>query len=345
LLHRQEGLIVTATAKSQPADCALLSLSSVLQAQERIAPYINRTPLLESGLLNQWLGHEIVFKAESFQKIGAFKIRGALNALLSLKEEGRLPEKIVAYSSGNHAQAAAYAGKMLGIHTTVIMPENVSKIKQQATRAYGAELIITQTRRQAEDLAEQKQKEGAWLLHPSADARVIAGQGTTALEALQDGANPDAIFAACGGGGLLSGTWLAAEGKTKVFGVEPKMANDAAQSVRTGKIVAFTDSPMTVADGARTLHISDITFHYLKQLDGFFEIEEEEILYWTQWLHHLLKTIVEPTAALAMAGAKQWLAQQTEKKRVLVILSGGNIGAHAQKEIWQKNYLERIPSL
>jgi threonine dehydratase len=177
---------------------------------------------------------------------------------------------------------------------------------------------------------------------------VIAGQGTACLEALQDGDMPDAIFATCGGGGLLSGTWLAAQRlapKAAVFGAEPKMANDAAQSYRSGRIVSFSESPMTIADGARTLHISERTFHYLRQLAGFYEVEEREIIYWTQWLQHLLKVSVEPTAAAAMASAHQWLKAQKTKKRALVILSGGNLDTASQRLIWQEDYLGQVPAL
>lgn len=325
-----------------------LSPDTITQAHKRIAPYIHRTPLMESHVLNSWLGHDIVFKVEGLQKGGAFKIRGALNALLGLKEEGKLPTKVVAFSSGNHAQAVAMAGKMLGVHTTVIMPSFVSKVKQQATISYGAELKLTSTRQEAEALAQRYADEGAYLLHPSADARVIAGQGTACLEALEDGAKPDAIFATCGGGGLLAGTYVAAQHyapQALVFGSEPLMANDATRSYRSGEIVSFDDTPMTIADGARTLHVSDITFAYLRQLADFYEIAEEDILYWTQWLQHMLKVSVEPTSAVAMAGAFEWLKTQTQGKRVLVILSGGNIDATSYQKIWAKDYLSQVPSL
>jgi threonine dehydratase len=230
----------------------------------------------------------------------------------------------------------------------VVMPAFVSKVKQQATIGYGAELILTDTRQQAEALAEQKAAEGAFLLPPSADARVIAGQGTACLEALQDGDTPDAIFAACGGGGLLSGSWLAAQllaPRAQIFGAEPRLGNDATRSCQQGQIVSLYDTPMTIADGARTLHISDITFHYLRKLTGFCEVEEEEIMYWTQWLQHLLKVTVEPTAAMAMAAAFQWLKTQDRKQRVLVILSGGNVDAATYQQVWKRNYLEHPPVL
>lgn len=326
----------------------MLSFEDVVKAQNRIGGFIHRTPLMECNLLNQWLGHELIFKLEGYQKVGAFKIRGVVNALLKLKEEGKLPEEVVAFSSGNHAQAVASAGKMLGIKTTVIMPKFVSKVKQQATRGYGTELILTDTRQEAEKLAYEMEAKGAYLLHPSANEAVIAGQGTSCFEALQDGPIPDAIFAACGGGGLLSGTWLATQGLSPappVFGAEPKMANDASQSYKSGKIVSFNETPMTIADGARTLHISELTFSYLKQLAGFYEVEERDIVYWTQWLQHMLKSQIEPTAAMSMAAAAQWLKTQSTKKRVLVILSGGNLDAETQRQIWKDDYLGQIPTL
>ena len=329
----------------------LLSPEVVLKAHARIAPYIHRTALAQSTLLNDWLGHELVFKMENTQKSGAFKIRGALNALLTLKEQNRLPERIVAFSSGNHAGATAKVGKMLGIKTTVIMPSFVSKVKQQATRGYGAELILTDTRPQAEELAKQHQAQGAYLLHPYDNDMVIAGQGTACLEALQDGQKnnfePNAIFAACGGGGLLSGTWLAAQllaPKAKIFGCEPKLGNDATQSFRSGNIVSFAQTPMTIADGARTLHVSPRTFAHLQKLEDFYEVEEEDIIYWTQWLQHLLKATIEPTSAVPMAAAFAWLKEQKARQRVLVMISGGNIDAATHQLLWKQGYLDKMPA-
>jgi threonine dehydratase len=237
---------------------------------------------------------------------------------------------------------------MLGIKATVIMPEFVSKVKQQATRSYGAELILTKTRQEAEALAATFKAQGKYFIHPSADNHVIAGQGTACYEALQDGLMADAIFAACGGGGLLSGTWLAAQllkPKAKIFGAEPLIANDAAESYRAGKIMAFDDTPMTIADGARTLHVSELTFQYLQKLDGFYEVPEERIIYWTQWLQHLLKITVEPTSAMAMAAAFEWLKTQKTRQHIVVILSGGNVGAAAHRQIWEKDYLDQPPKL
>ncbi|MBY0408223.1 MAG: pyridoxal-phosphate dependent enzyme, partial [Rickettsiales bacterium] len=158
----------------------------------------------------------------------------------------------------------------------------------------------------------------------------------------------DAVFAACGGGGLVSGAWLAAQGVSKdieVFAAEPAMANDAAQSVRAGHIIGFEQTPMTIADGARTLKVTELCYAYLTQLAGFYEVEEHAIVYWTQWLSHLLKVAVEPTAALAMGAASQWLTAQGSKKRVVVLLSGGNLDAATQRKIWQESYLGTVPSI
>jgi len=326
----------------------ILAPVEVELAYHRISPYIHRTPLLSSAILNELLGHEIVFKVESLQKIGAFKIRGALNTLLSLKEQGNLPESVVAFSSGNHAQAVTVAGKLLNVKTTIVLPSFASPVKKQATEYYGAKVITTETRREAEATTAKLAAEGAFFIHPFDHDGVIAGQGTACYEALEDGSNPDAIFATCGGGGWLSGSFLAKEllaPHVKVFGVEPRQANDAAQSYAAKRIVRFTDSPPTIADGARAKAVSERTFHYLKQLDGFFDVSEEAIIYWTQWLMHLLKITIEPTSAVAMGGAFDWLKTQRTKQRVLVMISGGNISPEIYQRIWETSYLEILPRL
>lgn len=325
---------------------ALLAPTVIARAHERIAPYINRTPLFHSTLLNHWLGHEFVFKVEGLQKVGAFKVRGALNALLSLQEEGNLPDSVVAFSSGNHAQAVAYAAKQVGVPATILLPADASGVKRQATAGYGAKVIVAESRAEAEARTAELQAEGAYLLHPYDDDRVLAGQGTACYEALNTGLRPDAIFATCGGGGWLSGTYLAAQllaPRTAVYGAEPAQANDAAQSYRSGDIIRFADSPHTIADGARTLCVSPRTFQYLKRLAGFYEIEEGEIIYWTQWLAHLLKTPVEPTSAVAMAGACAWAKRQSQPRQVLVMLSGGNIAAKTYLTIWAQDLLSVTP--
>ena len=325
----------------------MLEPEIIKYAYQRIKPYIHNTPLLQSSHLNDWLGHEIIFKLEPFQKIGAFKIRGALNTVLSLKEQGDLPAELVTFSSGNHAQAVALAGKMFGIKTTVFMTKTSSKTKRQATEDYGAKVIITEDRKEAEARA-MEMKNRAYFIHPFDNDMVIAGQGTACYEALQTGINPAAIFATCGGGGLLSGTFLAKQlisPKSLVFAGEPAEADDATRSYNSGKIISYENSPKTIADGAVSLSVSIRTFNYLKQLNGFYTVSEEEIIYWTQWLTHLLKVSIEPTAAVAMGAAFKWLQAQKSKQKILVILSGGNISPETYRTIWEKDCLDKVPTL
>jgi threonine dehydratase len=279
------------------------------------------------------------------QKVGAFKARGALNTLLHLKEQGKLPSEVVAYSSGNHAQAVAWAARELGIKATIIVPSVASPIKIMATKSYGAEVIVTKERQEAEDLAHEKSKT-AFLLPPYDHDDVIAGQGTSAFEAWSDEGEFDAVFAPCGGGGLISGTYLATRyfsQTAKVFACEPLIANDAAESYHTGTIKRFEKTPMTIADGTRTLGISERTFQYIKKLNGFYEISEEEIIYWTQWLTHLLKINIEPTSALGMAGAYRYSQAGHKGSKILVILSGGNVDPLSYLKIWEKSFLDKPP--
>lgn len=324
-----------------------LSPQVVEEAYKRISPYIKRTPILQSQLLNGFLKHDIRFKIEGLQTTGAFKARGALNTLISLKEQKNLPKEIVTFSSGNHAQAVAWAGRKLGVKATIFLPACTSKIKQQATISYGATVINTANRIEAEERTAEMAGKGAYFIHPYDNDMVIAGQGTACFEALQD-FKPHAIFAPCGGGGLLSGTYLASQllsRETLVFAGEPAQANDATLSYRAGKIIGFKDSPLTIADGARALTISERTFHYLRHLDGFYEVSELEIYYWTQWLIHLLKIAVEPTSALAMGAAYKWILEQSEPQKILIILSGGNIAPETYQAIWKEGHLEKSPSV
>lgn len=320
----------------------ILAPQAIREAHNRIHHYIHRTPLLSSSHLNEWLGHDVTFKVEAFQKIGAFKIRGALNTLLSLKEQGKLPREIVTFSSGNHAQAVALVGSLFGVKTTVFMTQHASKIKKQATQGYGASVIVTENRREAEERTKEMAEKGACFIHPFDNDMVIAGQGTVCYEALSDGVKPDAIFAPCGGGGLLSGTYLAKEllyPQAKLFAGEPANANDATRSYHSGVINRYEDSPKTIADGATSLSVSERTFHYLKKLDGFFEADEEDIIHWTRWLMHLLKTTVEPTSAVAMSAAHQWMRKQSKRQSILILLSGGNIDPSTYETLWKNHQL------
>lgn len=326
-----------------------ITLKDVAAAYARIAPHIHKTPILESHLLNEWLGHRVLFKCEMFQKIGAYKARGALNMLLKLQEEGATPSQIVAFSSGNHGQAVAWAAAKLGLKPRIYVPANSSVIKRVAAESYGAEVIVASTRAEAERRAALDAESGATLIPPYDHDDIICGQATVSYETLHEqGITADAIFTPVGGGGLLSGTTLTAKAitpATMVFAGEPIQANDAAQSLRDGKIFRFEQAPDTVADGARTLGISERTFKYIRRCDGIFEITEQEIVYWTQWVMHLLKVTCEPSSALSMAATFRWLETQSEPKTCLVILSGGNISDESYRLIWQKSYLESLPRL
>ncbi|NNC35084.1 MAG: serine/threonine dehydratase [Croceitalea sp.] len=324
-----------------------LGLKDIEKAKERIVPFVHNTPILSSTLLNEYLGHEIFFKAENFQKIGAFKARGGVNTVAWLLETGQKPNHIVANSSGNHAQAVAYAAKQFGIPATVFMPEYSSKVKIQATRSYGAEVILSKTR----DITDQKvreaaQKKGTYWVPPFNHDQVICGQGTAVYEAFHQVKDIDAVFTPCGGGGLTSGSLIATRGlspKAKMFGVEPLNANDAAESLRKGSIQRLSGIPDTLADGAMTMAVGDITFEYLKQLDGFYEINEDDLVYWTQWLTHLLKCRIEPTCAMPMEAIRQWLRTQKTKQRVLMVISGGNVDQPTTLKIWENDCLTQIP--
>ncbi|MDU0353600.1 serine/threonine dehydratase [Paraglaciecola aquimarina] len=326
-----------------------VTFSDIQSAEKRIKPFINPTPVLHSSLLNSWLGHEIVFKAECLQKTGAFKIRGALNMMLKARENGTLGSEVVASSSGNHAQAVAYAANVMGVKATIYSAQNISKVKAAATEYYGAELKLSATRKEADQRVQQAaQQDGVLWVPPFNHDDIIAGQGTAVYEALQQTNQVDAVLAPVGGGGLISGSLIcskALDTNTQVIGAEPLLANDAAESVRLGAIQTLPMQPSTLADGAATLAVGETTFPFLQQLDDIIEVDESAIAYWCQWLQHLLKIHVEPTSAMSMAAVIRWLKKQPTQKKVLVILSGGNIDQQKMHQIWQYNHLQERPSL
>lgn len=326
-----------------------LSFNDIVAASQRISPVVQKTPLLESSLLNKWLGQRILFKAECLQTTGAFKLRGATNFLLRLKEEDNLPQRVVANSSGNHAQAVAYAAHLAGIPATIYAAKTISKVKAAATQYYGASLRLFDTRTEADSaVADAAREPGTVWMPPFNHDDIIAGQGTAALEAIQDVRHADAIFAPCGGGGLLSGTLLAARGllpDCKVIGAEPQAANDVSRSLQSGEIEFLDGPPDTLADGAATPSAGDITFPYLQQLDDFYEVDEIQIAYWTQWLQHLLKLHVEPTSAMTMAAVTSWSLEAPKNSTAIVILSGGNISQASTQKIWQQDYLLQPPTI
>lgn len=327
----------------------MLTFEDIRVARNRVAPYIQKTPLLESNLLNKCLGSRILFKAECMQLTGAFKIRGAINTLAKLAEEDALPDRIVANSSGNHAQAIAYTSSLFNIPAQIFSTQNISAVKAAATRFYGAELALFPTRLEADEAVEEASSQpGTLWIPPFNHPDVIAGQGTLMLDASEQAGEVDAVFAPCGGGGLLSGTLLASRGlsqRTQVIGAEPLMANDAAESLRSGMIKALKGTPKTLADGAATPSVGNHTFPILQQLDDFVEVSEEKIAYWTQWLQHLLKIHVEPTSAMAMQAVVEWLARQPREQKVLVLLTGGNIDNQKMMNIWQRDWLTKMPAI
>lgn len=307
-----------------------ISFQEVLEAHARIKNHTKNTPVLTDENLNKELGAQIFFKMENQQVTNSFKARGAFNAILNYKEKsGNFPEKIVVQSSGNHAQAVAYACKQFGIKALIYMITNASPLKINAAKSWGAEVVLLEKRSEVNAMAEKKQNEGYVFIHPSADREVICGQGTSALEALMEIGEVDAVFTPCGGGGLASGTFLSTKKlspKAKIFTCEPAQANDVAISLRENKIFHFEDTPNTIADGARTLATSEICFNYLKQHDGIFEIDEEEIISWRKKLENIFQQKIEPTCCLTIAGAARYLKENpAENQKILVIISGGNV--------------------
>lgn len=327
----------------------MIEFSDIVSARKRIASMIHQTPIYESSILNEWLGSRILFKTECLQRTGAFKVRGALNTLSKLAESGKLPKQIVANSSGNHAQAVAYASKLYQVPAKIFSTNNVSAVKAAATRHYGAQLALYDTRVEADKaVALAAQAPDTIWIPPFNHPDIIAGQGTLMLDTIDQTGDIDAVFAPCGGGGLLSGTLISAREvcpKAKVIGAEPLAANDAAESLRQGKIIPLSQPPITLADGAATPAVGDLTFPFLQQVDEFYEVDEVRIAYWTQWLQHLLKLHMEPTCAMTMEAVFQWLKGVEKDQKVVVLLSGGNIDQSMMSRVWSKDYLTELPRL
>jgi threonine dehydratase len=289
---------------------------------------VNKTPVMTSRTLNDMVGGKIFLKCENFQRVGAFKPRGALNAILSLSDEER-ERGVITHSSGNHAQAVALAGKLLGLKTVIVMPENAPQVKVNATKdTYGAEVVRcdnnTQSRaKTAEDLAE---KHGYTLVHAYDNYDIITGAGTAAYELIKEVGPLDYIFFPIGGGGLASGTIIASKGLNpdiEIVGVEPEKADDAFRSVRDNKIYP-SPYPDTIADGLRT-QLSERTFGVIKEHNTkIILVSEKEIVDAMKFLWERMKIIVEPSGAVPVAGILQHKELLKEKK-IGAILSGGNV--------------------
>jgi threo-3-hydroxy-L-aspartate ammonia-lyase len=307
----------------------------VKDAADRLHGVANVTPVMTSRTLNEGLGAEVFLKCESFQRIGAFKFRGAYNAMSRLADDERR-RGVITFSSGNHAQAVALVGKLLGIATIVVMPQDAPAIKREATEAYGAKVILYDPeQRSREEIARGLQQEHGFTMIPPFDhLDVVAGQGTAALELCQQTNGIDMLLVPCGGGGLLSGCAIAARGmnpRCTVIGVEPEVADDATRSFHSG-VLQTVKNPPTIADGTRTPSLGKITFPLVRRLvDAMQTVSEEAIIEAVRVLFYRMKLVVEPSGALGLAALLS--GKVKGKTRVGVILSGGNIDGPTMQRI------------
>ncbi|KGA38365.1 serine/threonine dehydratase [Pectobacterium odoriferum] len=310
------------------SDLRLPTYDDVVAAAERIDGYANKTPVMTSRTVNDAFGAELFFKCENLQRMGAFKFRGAMNALLQFSDEQKAAG-VVTFSSGNHAQAIALAAKLLGIPATIVMPHDAPAAKVAATRGYSGNVVeynrYTEDREQiGNDLAK---KYGLTLIPPYDHPHVIAGQGTAAKELLEETGELDALFVCLGGGGLLSGCALATRQLSphcKIYGVEPLAGNDGQQSFRSGNIVHI-DTPKTIADGAQTQHLGNYTFPLIRQnVDDILTVTDDDLIDAMRFYAERMKIVVEPTGCLSFAAARN-LSESLHGKRIGIIISGGNV--------------------
>jgi threonine dehydratase len=302
-------------------------LASIIAAFERIKPYVHRTAVLTSHLLDAYFGCELFFKCENFQKVGAFKFRGATNAVLSLDDEGR-KKGVVTHSSGNHAAALALAARMNGVRAHIVMPDNAPLVKKNAVAGYGAEITFCTPTQQAREETTAKiiEETGATLIHPYDNFNVICGQGTAALELLEEITDLDVVVAPVGGGGLMSGTSTCVKGissRIRVIGAEPANADDAYRSFTTG-VLQPSVPPCTVADGLLT-SLSELTFSVIRQnVDQICTVSEDSIIDCMLLVWERMKIIIEPSSATVLAVVKEY-PELFRGKRTGLIISGGNV--------------------
>jgi threonine dehydratase len=305
----------------------LPELADIQDAHKRIKPFIHRTPVLTSKLLNKHFDCELSFKCENFQKVGAFKFRGAMNAVLMLSAVDKL-KGVVTHSSGNHAAALALAASMNGIKAYIVMPENAPVVKKNAVAGYGAEITYCKSTLQGREEATRMimDKTGATLIHPYDNFNVICGQGTSALELLQEKSDLDIVIAPVGGGGLMSGTSACVKGMNesiRVIGAEPFNANDAFISFTSGKLTPSV-SPVTCADGLLT-SLSELTFSVIrKNVNEIYTAREESIIECMLLIWERMKIIIEPSSATVLAIVKE-NPSIFRGKRIGLIISGGNV--------------------
>ena len=311
-----------------------IDLNRIRAAHERIRPYIHRTPVLTSSRLDEASAASLLFKCENFQKIGAFKARGATNAVFSLDDAiARLG--VATHSSGNHGAAVARAAKLRGIASHIVMPSNSAKVKVCAVESYGAQIVFCEPTEEAREsaCAEVIQRSGATLIHSFENEDVMAGQGTAAVELLEDVSDLDLVMCPVGGGGLLSGTAVAAKSmrpKIKVIAAEPKNVDDAAQSFRAGRLIQ-TEKKFTIADGLRT-NVGAPNFAIIQRyVDDIVTVSEEAIISAMRTIWETMKIIIEPSAAVPYGAIMEGSASKIDiaGKRVGIILTGGNVDLDA----------------
>lgn len=306
----------------------LPTFQDVLDAAQRLEGIAHRTPVLQSNTLNGRVQAQVFVKCENFQRMGAFKFRGGFNALAKLNESQRRAG-VVAYSSGNHAQAVALSARILNIPATILMPHDASPAKLAATQGYGATVIgYDRYGEDASALASQLALDKGFTFIPPFDhADVLAGQGTAALELFEEVGELDALFVCLGGGGLLSGSALATKARSplcKIYGVEPEAGNDVQQSLRKGERVKIA-TPVTIADGAQTPMVGAITFEIIKALvDDIHTVTDAQLIEAMRFYAERMKMVVEPTGCLSLAAALQ-AAPNLKGQRIGVIISGGNV--------------------
>ncbi len=306
----------------------MVTIDDVRAAARRIEGIATRTPMFHSRTADDLVGAEVWFKCEQFQRSGSFKFRGAYNALAAMPDEQRA-RGVVAYSSGNHAQAVALAAREFACPAVIVMPSDAPAVKVEATQGYGAEVVFfdrhTESREQIG--LEIASRRGLTLVPPFNHPDVVAGQGTLALEMFEEQPELDIVLAPVGGGGLISGIAVAARGVRPgvlVYGVEPEVANDAQRSLASGRIVMIA-APDTIADGIRTAAVGDVTFPLMQaNLAGILTVSDDEIRSALRYLAGRLKLLVEPTGAVGAAAIFEGRIPHMAGKRIGVVLCGGN---------------------
>jgi threonine dehydratase len=305
-----------------------LQYSDIEQAAARIAGAAHRTPVLTSRTADQLAGAELFFKCENFQRMGAFKFRGAYNAIARFTDEQRRAG-VLTYSSGNHAQAIALSASLVGIKSAIIMPHDAPALKMRATKGYGGEVIVyDRYKENREEIgARLAQERGMTLIPPYDHPDVICGQGTAAKELIEEAGQLDVLLVPLGGGGLLAGCALAASHLSpncKIIGVEPEAGNDGQQSLRSGQVVAI-GVPQTIADGAQTSHLGQHNFAVIKRLvDDIVTVSDAQLVETMKFFAERMKMVVEPTGCLAAAAALHG-AYPVAGKKVGILISGGNV--------------------